>query len=148
MDPAHADLQLLMATLRHRLGPRLKQAGLTLDWQVHDLPELQGLEPRKALHIMRIVQEALTNSLKHSGADRLTLVSEVSPHDVCIRIRDNGRGFQVQADPSGHGRGLQNQQRRAQAIGAQVSWQSGPEGTETLLRIPLNPGPGPDVQTP
>jgi signal transduction histidine kinase len=148
MDPAHADLQLLMATLRHRLGPRLKQAGLTLDWQVHDLPELQGLEPRKALHIMRIVQEALTNSLKHSGADRLTLVSEVTPHDVRIRIRDNGRGFQVKTDQSVLGRGLQNQQRRAQAIGGRVSWQSGPEGTETLLCIPLTPGPGPDEQTP
>jgi signal transduction histidine kinase len=148
MDPAHADLQLLMATLRHRLGPRLKQAGLTLDWHVHDLPELQGLDPRNALHIMRIVQEALTNSLKHSGADRLTLVSEVTPHDVRIRIRDNGRGFQVQPDPAAGGRGLQNQQRRAQAIGARVSWQSGPAGTETLLCIPLIPGPRPDVHTP
>jgi signal transduction histidine kinase len=139
MEPEHADLLLLLATLRHRLGARLQQAGVTLHWQVSDVPSLPWLDPRKSLHILRILQEALTNSLKHSGASQLWLSTSVEPGAVCVGIRDNGKGFEPQAAQAGGGRGLRNQQRRAESIGASISWHSDARGTLTTLSLPLKP---------
>lgn len=139
MEPEHADLLLLLATLRHRLGGRLQQACVTLHWQVSDVPSLPWLDPRKCLHILRILQEALTNSLKHSGASQLWLRTEVMADAVCVSIRDNGQGFELPAAQAGGGRGLRNQQRRALSIGAGVSWHSDAQGTVTTLRLPFQP---------
>ena len=149
MEPEHADLLLLLATLRHRLGARLQQAGVTLHWQVSDVPSLPWLDPRKSLHILRILQEALTNSLKHSAASQLWLSTSVEAEAVCVSIRDNGRGFdvlQLQSRPQMQGgRGLRNQQRRAESIGASISWHSDAHGTLTTLRLPLQPPPDPTL---
>jgi len=45
------------------------------------------------IHIYRIVQEAVTNILKHSSATEATVVVKKQPSTVSISIRDNGRGF-------------------------------------------------------
>ena len=43
------------------------------------------------LSAYRIVQEALTNSLKHSGADRAEVVWRTRPTELCLQVRDHGR---------------------------------------------------------
>ncbi|RZJ19902.1 MAG: histidine kinase, partial [Haliea sp.] len=68
LEPVQADLLLLLATLRFRLGTRLEQAGVRLHWDVEDVPPLAWLDPRSALHILRILQEILGNAVKHSQA--------------------------------------------------------------------------------
>lgn len=139
MEPEHADLLLLLATLRHRLGPRLQQAGLTLHWHVSDIPPMTWLDPSASLHILRILQEALTNSLKHSGASELWLVTELLAQDVQVSLHDNGLGYNVDQALLHGGRGMRNQQRRAQAIGAGMAWFSSPQGSRTTLTLPLAP---------
>lgn len=57
MEPVEADLLLLLATLRFRLEPRLEGSGIALLWEVQELPTLAWLDPSRALHILRIVQE-------------------------------------------------------------------------------------------
>lgn len=137
MDPAHADLSLLLATLRHRLGSRLSQAGIQLSWQVSELPPLPWLDPGCSLHVLRILQEALANCLKHSGADSIALIARQEGDGVCIDIQDNGRGFDPEAALRAGGRGLHNQRRRAQAIGAELNWRREGERTSTRLCLPL-----------
>jgi len=141
MEPAQTELLVLMGTLRHRLAPRLQQAGVTLEWAVQDVPPLPWLDPRKALHIMRIVQEALSNSLRHADATRLRLATELQGQEVCVHLSDNGQGFDVQQALSRGGRGMQHQRRRAEAIGGRIAWHSdGPGlGATTTLRLPLIP---------
>jgi signal transduction histidine kinase len=141
MEPAQTDLLVLLGTLRHRLTPRLQQAGVTLEWAVSDVPPLPWLDPRRALHIMRIVQEALSNSLRHAGATTLRLSTAVEGDAVCVRLSDNGQGFDVQEALSRGGRGLRHQQRRAEAIGGRITWQSIPQGggATTTLWLPLIP---------
>ncbi len=138
MEPEHADLLLLLATLRHRLGPRLQLAGVTLHWQVKDVPTMPWLDPRISLHILRILQEALTNSLKHSGANQLWLSTAMAGDAVQVIIRDNGAGYDVDQAVSRGGRGMRNQQRRASAIGAVIAWSSSSQGSQTVLTLPLN----------
>jgi signal transduction histidine kinase len=141
MEPAQTDLLVLLGTLRHRLAPRLQQAGVTLEWAVNDVPDLPWLDPRRALHILRIVQEALSNSLRHAGASTLRLSTAVEGDAVCVRLSDNGQGFDVQQALSRGGRGLQHQRRRAEAIGGRITWHSAGEGggATTTLWLPLIP---------
>lgn len=136
MEPVEADLLLLLATLRYRLGPRLESTGIALRWEVQDVPALPWLDPRNALHILRILQEALANTIQHAGATEVRVSTAADAQAVTVSIADNGRGFDVHAARSGQGKGLSNQLRRAQAIGAQVAWESGPAGTRMALRLP------------
>ncbi len=139
MEPDQTDLLVLMGTLRHRLSPRLQQAGLALEWEVQDVPALPWLDPRKAQHIMRIIQEALSNSLRHAGATSLKVRTMVDGAGVCVQLSDNGQGYDVQAALSQGGRGMQHQRRRAESVGARIAWHSDGHGSSTTLWLPLSP---------
>ena len=141
LSPADADLLALLAALRFRLAPRLKAAGITLRWSVQDLPPLPWLDPQAALHVLRILQEVLTNILKHSQATRIELATDVGEGGVVVRIRDNGRGFvpPPQTVPPAGGQGLLNVRHRAQALGGQARWAAWEAGGEFRLWLPLEP---------
>lgn len=136
LEPAQADLLLLLATLRFRLGTRLEQAGIGLLWEVDDVPPLPWLDPRSALHILRILQEILGNAVKHSGATAITVRTRVRDGRVVVEVEDNGQGFDVLA-ADGRGRGLVHVRRRAETIGAHASWERHAGGTRFELGLPL-----------
>lgn len=138
MEPIDADLLLLLATFRFRLGPRLKAAGVRLNWEVQDIPKLSWLNPRSGLHILRIFQEAFANILKHTRATEVHVRTGMQWPHVVVSIQDNGAGFDYEAVRlSPKGRGLHNQMRRAQAINGRVQWVSGPLGTQFTLLLPV-----------
>lgn len=136
LEPVQADLLLLLATLRFRLGTRLEQAGIGLRWEVDDVPPLSWLDPRSALHILRILQEILGNAVKHSGATGITVRTRALQGRVVVEVEDNGQGFDAQS-ADGRGRGLAHVRRRAEAIGAQASWERQAAGTRFALALPL-----------
>jgi signal transduction histidine kinase len=137
MEPVDADLLLLLATLRYRLGPRLQTAGIALKWGVEDIPPVTWLDPRRSLHVLRILQEALTNTFKHTDATEITVSTGQDGDGVFVCIADNGPGFDTAAAQQSGGKGLANQGRRAQAIGARVTWTSSSKGAATTLWLPL-----------
>jgi len=105
---------------------------------VQELPTLAWLEPSSALHILRIVQESIANILRHTHASEIKVGTALTVAGVQVTIADNGQGFDVdKALGASAGRGLHNQQRRAQAVDGIVSWQSGPTGTCFTLWLPL-----------
>jgi signal transduction histidine kinase len=136
MEPVDADLLLLLATLRFRLGPRLESTGIALRWEVRDIPPLDWLDPRNSLHILRILQEAITNIVKHANATEVRLATAADPNGVTVTITDNGTGFEFKGALAKGGKGLSNQLRRAQAIGAEICWTSDRSGTQLTLRLP------------
>ncbi|MYM30716.1 sensor histidine kinase [Duganella sp. CY15W] len=138
MEPVEADLLLLLATLRFRLEPRLEGTGVTLLWEVRELPTLAWLNPSSALHILRIVQESIANILRHTRATEIRVGTTASADGVQVHIADNGGGFDVSQTLShGSGRGLQNQQRRAASVDGHVRWQSSAAGTLFTLWLPV-----------
>ncbi|WP_411883183.1 ATP-binding protein [Polaromonas sp. YR568] len=137
MEPVEADLLLLLATLRFRLGSRLESTGIILRWEISDVPALDWLDPRNALHILRILQEAFANILKHAQASEIRVTTGADEGWVSVGIADNGKGFAVAPALQNGGKGLSNQQRRAQAIGGEVRWDSSAAGTRLTLRLPL-----------
>lgn len=142
MEPVEADLLLLLATLRFRLEPRIESAGVALHWEVRDVPRLEWLDPSSALHILRIVQEAVANILRHTRATEIHVSTGPAEGGVQVTVEDNGQGFDVaKAHAESAGRGLRNQVRRAQAIHGRAEWQSGPSGTRFTLWLPLETAP-------
>ncbi|WP_423459285.1 sensor histidine kinase [Ottowia sp. VDI28] len=144
LEPVHADLLALLAALRYRLGPRLEGAGMALRWRMNDLPPLPWLDAQSALHVLRILQEVLTNIVKHSGAAEiiLTTTEAPSPTDadipgVQVRVQDNGRPFTPPTMVPPGRRGLGNVRSRARALGANVAWVPGDAGTVFTLWLPL-----------
>ena len=137
MESVDADLLLLLATMRFRLAPRIESAGIALQWEVQPVPALNWLDPDGALHILRIVQECVANVLRHTRATTICVSTSVADEGVCVVVEDNGGGFDVSAAMRRGGRGLRNQQRRAQEIGGTVSWEAGTAGTRFVLWLPL-----------
>lgn len=136
MEPVEADLLLLLATLRFRLGSRLRCSSIRLIWNISDVPALPWLDPRNARHILRILQEAFANILKHARASEIVVGTSASQGWVEVSVADNGKDFSVQQALQGGGKGLVNQRRRAEAIGAEVRLASSPQGSVLTLRLP------------
>nr|WP_229215516.1 ATP-binding protein [Duganella sp. CY15W] len=137
MEPIQSDLLLLLATLRFRLGPRLESAGIKLRWEVEHVPEMEWIDPRNALHILRILQEAFANIVKHAAATEIRVATSVEADFVLVVITDNGVGFSVDQGLEKEGKGLRNQLRRAASIGAMIQLESGNAGTRLVLRLPI-----------
>lgn len=137
MEPLEADLLLLLATLRYRIGPRLENSGIKLRWEIKDVPPLDWLEPKKALHILRILQEAFTNIIKHTHATEIRAATGIEGDYAVVTITDNGQGFDVETALKSGGKGLSNQMRRAEAIDAKVKWSADRAGTCFTLYLPI-----------
>lgn len=138
MEPVDDNLLLLLATLRFRLGPRLENTGIKLIWQVEKIPALLWLDPKNALHILRILQEAFANIIKHTSATEVRLATMTDGDAVVVTVSDNGLGFDLDHALKSGGMGLSGQQSRAVALGGEVSWHSSSNGTCLSLRLPIS----------
>lgn len=139
LDPLQQDLTTLLATMRFRMQDMLDASAITLEWDVSELPDDIEMTPARSLHILRILQEAMTNSIKHSCTDRITLRTSVDSqrgNKVLIELIDYGKGMEVSETPNeGRGHGLNNMAYRAGQIGAEWSIDSDPDGTRVMLQL-------------
>ena len=137
MEPVDADLLLLLATLRFRLEPRLESTGIKLRWEVSNIPPLDWLNPKYSLHILRVLQEAFTNIIKHTQVTEIRVATKIEGDHVVVSIVDNGQGFNVESAMNNGGKGLSNQMRRAESIGAEINLESDDTGTRFTLKLPI-----------
>ncbi|HET8565548.1 MAG TPA: GAF domain-containing protein [Solirubrobacterales bacterium] len=94
----------------------------------------QGSDEERLVY--RLVQESLTNILKHANASRVELTAREANGEIQIVIRDDGDGFDASA-PSG-GRGLTGMRERVELIGGEIAVSSTPgQGAEISARVPL-----------
>jgi PAS domain S-box-containing protein len=95
--------------------------------------------------LYRIAQEALTNILKHSDADRVSIIMERRADHVFAVVEDNGKGFDVEEmaklSPEKHNLGLLGMRERASLLGGTLEVESASgAGTSIFVRIPLDAG--------
>jgi two-component system sensor histidine kinase UhpB len=94
--------------------------------------------------LYRVAQEGLTNTARHAGASRASLVLERTPTGVQLRVADDGRGLRGAAE----GAGIRGMRERALLVGARLRVGPGPGGgTEVRLDIPTPHGPPTDAPT-
>ena len=126
----------------------------TLDWFVRQFTRQTGIPVQfergmsddffpgeDAIHIYRIVQEALNNVARHSKADRAWVVLRESQGEMSLEIRDNGAGFDLGGEmdrASGEGLGLMGMRERAEHLNGSCRIESAPgKGTVVRVRVPL-----------
>ncbi len=145
LDPYGSDLAVALGSIRHILENRLRHAGIELRWVVKELPQIDDLSPATVLSVMRIMQEAITNVIKHSDASQVVIRIPVEENyhnssTISLSITDNGRGINLkdinQQDKGLTGYGLSGMQHRAEEIAAKLSIIPMSQGTRVLLQLP------------
>ncbi|MGH9454304.1 MAG: histidine kinase, partial [Terriglobia bacterium] len=99
----------------------------------------QPLASEVESNLLRISQEALANSLRHSGAKKIEVAIIFGTRHVQLRIRDDGAGFDphLSSGPD-RGLGLTTMQTRAQSMGGRLRIKSRPgDGTLVQVTVPL-----------
>ncbi len=95
------------------------------------------LSPRIETGLYRIVQEAMTNTIRHAEAKEVSLRLVTSPDEIHLTIEDNGRGFDVD-DVSDERFGLVGLNERAKLLGGTLKLESSPDvGTRIEVKVPL-----------
>lgn len=98
------------------------------------------MPPKIENHLLRVGQEAITNSLKHGHAATIQIKLSYQPQTVVLRIQDDGLGFETPAAhrPNGAHFGLLGMRERAKQMGARLDLKSSPgKGTEVEVEVPL-----------
>ncbi len=129
-QPALSDIDALIE--------RCRGAGMQID--VHRRGADVALGAGVELAIYRIIQEALTNVLKHAGTARVTLQLLIED-PVVIEVSDDGLGLAAPKSPDGRGRGVIGMRARVESVGGE--FHAGPRpGGGFVVRavIPRNPG--------
>ncbi len=104
--------------------------------------DLRRLKSEIEVSAFRIIQEALSNVVKHSGATSAEVMLDFQPRTLLVTITDNGKGFAVDDSPGSLGRGgqmgLVGMFERAELMGASLNLDSKPgAGTRLAVEIPL-----------
>lgn len=97
------------------------------------------LDPDAELALYRIVQEALSNVVRHAEATKARVVIERRDGRTVVVVEDDGRGFEPEgeADPGGRGLGLVGMAERARYLGGRVDIESASgEGTRVTVEVP------------
>jgi signal transduction histidine kinase len=147
MDDIDGDLMLALGAWRERTAALLRSHGLPLEWRVltpQGMPVHPELRPWHVIQILRVLDEAVTNAVKHSGASRISVgietIDEKGQKRGRIVVNDDGRGFtetdELRSNPPRATRGLANMRRRAARCSIRLDIASGPGGTTVCLDLP------------
>ena len=121
-------------------GTRMWTAGSGVNVEVDVSGPQPALPEEMEQHLLRIAQEAVTNVVKHAGADQIRINLRSEERRLKLRIADNGRGFDgggAFAASDGHF-GLLGMRERAERLGGELRLESHPgEGTEVEVTAPL-----------
>jgi signal transduction histidine kinase len=118
------------------LARAMQQAGVEVQLTTEGRP--QPLPASLDLTAYRIVQEALTNTLKHAGPARAHVVVHYDPDVLRLEITDDGQAASTAADGSGHG--LPGMRERVNLFGGQLDAGPGDGGGYSVrARLPLEP---------
>lgn len=139
LDVEDGDLRFALGGFHERLAPQLRRLGVTLRWSMERLPEIGGVTPGNALSILRILQEAVTNALKHGPARNIEIRGEKGDDGGAIlTVRNDASGVSA----SGAGRGLDNMRRRAQRLGGDVLLRRDADHSVLTLTLPAHMAEG------
>ena len=134
--PIQSETHSFLQRLEALVGDTLRLVDIDIDVNVD--PSFAIAEPIRELNLFRIVQEALTNAIKHSGASHIEISSQTEYDDSnralhVLLVRDDGKGI----DKSLHsqGLGMRIMHNRSVMADAELSFESSAEGT--VVRIML-----------
>lgn len=130
------DLGMALGAWKERAEPQILASGMALHWELGDVGCNALFGPTQVLDILRIIQEALTNVIHHSGATNITVRAQLTDCQLTLSFIDDGNGISPLAR---RGKGLANMHRRAATLRGALAIQTSNVGTSVELRMPLSP---------
>ncbi|MDT8305354.1 MAG: GAF domain-containing protein [Anaerolineae bacterium] len=142
LRPAALDHLGLEAAVRQNAETMAERYGLTIKVAPFGI---DARLPRNVETILyRIVQEALTNVVRHAGASRADIMVKTRRDKIVVMIEDNGVGFDPAQTVEGEHIGLLGMRERAETLGGSLAIESTPgKGTTIVAEVPYD-GPGSD----
>ncbi len=134
LDPAETTLAGVLGVMRDPIERRLRPHDIVLDWRIGDIDHVTDLDAADAGNLLRWIQEAVGNAIRHAKARRVEVRAGSGPGGgYWLCVGDDGQGG-VAERPGG--RGLGNLSSRARELGGRLTIDSGPDGTEVRLDVP------------
>lgn len=130
------DLALALGAFRGRIEPLLRSSGIQLIWDVDWQLDLQGFRPEAMLGVLRILQEALSNAVKHARASCIEVRAARRADAFLFAVVDDGIGFTPSSRVTNH-YGLSGMASRASKLGAHLKIDSAP-GCGTIVVLELS----------
>lgn len=134
LNSNESGMEEALVNFRSRCVKKAPHLSIRLDLQ-YPYGALPAGDPATVIQIIRILQEAFTNCLKHAEAKAIEIAASLSEDALRIAMADDGVGFPEAVEP---GRGLNNMRRRAREIGASLDITRQPRGTCVELIIGLD----------
>ena len=96
------------------------------------------LSPDISLCLFRVLQEALHNSVKHSGVRHFDVQLREDSREIRLDVNDSGQGFEIETAIQSHGLGLISMQERVRLVNGTIAIESKPmQGTAIRVRVPV-----------
>ena len=127
----------VLADWRAETVARLSAAGVQVDWDAQLSGRVAPLPMRTVAHLTRVLREAVSNIIHHSGASYCRVLLQLSPTALHLDVEDNGQGMGLPGARGGAG-GLSSIERRVRRLGGTHRFGSGAlGGTLLMVRVPL-----------
>lgn len=138
-----APLEDVLADLRAETAERLEPHDISLTWTIETEPGIRL--DRKKIHALRaMIREAVSNTIKHSGARQVEIDIALKGDGLSLKVTDDGCGLVAVSEPLGNG--LANMKVRVESLGGVISLK-GDAGTCLTARIPAAEDPLPSGET-
>ena len=135
--PVHVDRHGLAVSLAELAQSTSRLTGVKI--HVEETGDTQISPPEAAMHLYRIVQEAVANAVRHGGAQQVDIHLEGKPDTISVIVEDDGTG--IPKETKSHGMGLRTMRYRAQVMGASLDISEKPGGgTRVTCRVPVERG--------
>ncbi len=135
VDERECSLQDLVLQISESLRSFRENGGIALQFHRKVVDDDRIAPPLLRRSILRIIDEALTNIIKHAGASRVEISLIYDGSNLTLRIRDDGKGCRVTGSNS-PGNGLANMRKRCEEMGGRFTFTTAPQqGTEILLEV-------------
>lgn len=136
LSPAGEELITALARLRERYTPLLKHANIGLQWSIDPNLEAIPMPPSLTINALRLVQEAIQNSIKHAQASNIGLQLVSTMDGYRLTVTDDGIGVDNESAVAGHG--SQTMLQRAMVLNGTLEITSPSSGgTEVSLTFPV-----------
>jgi signal transduction histidine kinase len=127
------DFRAAFGNFRYRWDAQLADAGVAAQWTIESPDDELPVPAHQRLELLRVLQEALTNVVKHARAQHVQVRIAAGPGALRVEVHDDGQGFEPAPGRTGHG--LRSMRTRAQRLGAALTIEPARPGTHVVLQF-------------
>ena len=130
----------VLADWRAETVARLSAAGFAVHWDAAEAPPGLVLPARVHVQLTRVLREAVSNAIRHSGGAQCRIAIALDPGGLALAVEDDGRGLPAAWPGGDRGHGLPNIERRVRVLGGHHAFERSPLGGLCLrVEVPLEP---------